>query len=158
MPPVSSLSSRYGLPVSLLSSSLLSSSSSSSSSSKRFTLSAAAIHFLIVFQIQNATAGFPFAAQILSALYERAICQDERAMHQAKYPLCAKPSSCANYERAICQESEAEQAMLCCAVLCCAMTDAVSLLLYYATRLPCPFHLADNHFLLSPTTFSPVCC
>ena len=102
MPLFSSLSNRYGLPVSLL-------SSSSSSSSKRFPLSAAptaaAIHFLVVFQTQPQPqvhrSGSKFKVRFMSAQYVKL--------------------GFANYERAICQESEAGQAMMCYAmpdVLC----------------------------------------
>ena len=98
---------------------------------------AAPIHFLIVFQTdpqpQVHRSPSKFKVRFMSAQY-------------------VKTSSCANYERAICQESEAEQAILC--ILCLMY----SLLLCFANHLPCPFSLADNHFLLSSAPFSPVCC
>lgn len=84
------------------------------------------------FVFPNATAGCTFAAQIISTLYERAICQDEVP---------------ANYERAICQEfAKSSPDLLCyaCCVLCYyALLTIYSCLLILPASLSC-YHLPAN--------------
>ena len=89
--PVSSLSNRYGLPVS----SLLKTLHAIRAPPRR------RIHFLVVFQNQPTTKSFrspsKFKVRFMSAQY-------------------VKISSCANYERAICQEFAKSSPKICCAM------------------------------------------
>ena len=117
--------------------------------SKRFTLSAAAIHFLVVFQNRNATAGSrspsKFKVRFMSAQYVKMIIR-----YVKMSVLCIKSSIryVPSQVRVLTMSAQyAKSSLRACLILS----------LRYATRLPCPFSTADNHLLLSNAWFSLLC-